>query len=74
MTTTIRITDFLTTAEAAKRLGVTTETLQKYCLNSETGGTPMIHAVRVGRSWLVPKTEVARYRKERKRPGRPASA
>lgn len=64
--------EYLTTAEAAKRLSVKAETVQRYCLNSEQGKTPAIDALRFGRSFMIHRDVLKRFRKERRPRGRPA--
>lgn len=68
---TIETADFLTTNEVASKLRMKVETIQRYCKNYEEKKTPAIHAMRFGRSFMIHKDELARFRKERKPPGRP---
>lgn len=58
---------YFTTAEAAEALGVSTDTVKKYC-NCEP---QRIKGEKVGYIWLIPKSEVRRYLKEESATGRP---
>lgn len=69
---TIETTDYLSTAEAARKINQPVGTVQRYCLNAEQGKTPAINGRRFGRSWFIHKDEIARYLKEKRGPGRPA--
>ena len=68
---TIETSEFLTTNEVAAKLRMKVETIQRYCKNFEEKKTPAIQAMRFGRSYMVHKDEVARFRRDRKPPGRP---
>lgn len=69
---TINTDECFTTAEAAKKIGgVSPHTVTRYCLNHEEGKTPAIEAMRWGRTWLIHKDEINRFKKERRDPGRP---
>lgn len=71
---TINTDEFYTTDQALKKIGnITIATLRQYCLNADKGRTPAIHAMRFGRMYLIPKSEVVRFKKERREPGRPKS-
>lgn len=63
---TIDTTDFMTTAQAAKALDLSVDTIKKYCQQGDLSG------VKVGSIWLVPKSEIKRYKEERKDVGRPS--
>jgi hypothetical protein len=65
--------DFLTCSQAAKALRLTPDTVRQYCNNAKRDRTPTLDALHIGRDWLIPKTEVARYKRDRQRPGRPES-
>lgn len=69
---TIETSDYLSTAEVARRAKQSVETIQRYCLNAEQGKTPAITGTRFGRSWFIHKDELARYLKEKRGPGRPS--
>lgn len=58
----------LTTAEFAALVNTSTETIKKYCQNH------IIAGVKVGNSWIIPKSEVARFKNERRPRGRPPKA
>lgn len=71
---TINTEEFVGTTEAARKIGgVTGETITRYCLNFREGRTPAIEAIQVGGRWLIHKSEVNRFKKERRDPGRPKS-
>lgn len=53
--------------EAAELLGLDADTVRTYC----HGDPPRLAAEKVGRDWLIPQTEIERYNKERRDPGRP---
>lgn len=69
---TIETTEYLSTAQAASMLKLDTDTIRRYCKNSQEGKTPALNGIQVGRAWLVHRDEIARYKSERKIPGRPA--
>jgi len=54
--------ELFSTAEAAEFLGLDKDTLRHYC----QGDTPRIKAEKIGRDWMIPKTEVERYDRERR--------
>ncbi len=56
---------YFTTTEASELLGLDRRTVSQYCKRG------ILDAVKVGRDWLLPKSEVDRYKKERHRPGNP---
>lgn len=61
---------------------ISAHTIRRYCLNHETNvkqklkepdkHTPEIEAMRFGRSWQIKRSEIERYKKERRGKGRPA--
>lgn len=59
---------FLTVDEAAKALGLAVDSVRRYC-NAEK---PKLYAEKFGRDWLIPKSEIDRYKRERNTVGRPA--
>lgn len=71
---TIETTEYLSTAEAADRLDLDTDTVRRYCKNAEEGKTPALKGMQVGRAWLIHRNEIARYEKERRDPGRPTDS
>jgi excisionase family DNA binding protein len=58
---------YFTTAQAAAKLGVDTDTVKRYC-NAEP---PRLRAEKVGTIWMIPESEIKRYRKEESGVGRP---
>ena len=54
--------EFLSTVEAADYLGLDKDTLRHYC----QGENPRIKAEKFGRDWMIPKSEVERYDRERR--------
>jgi excisionase family DNA binding protein len=56
---------YLTTTEAAKRLGIARDSVGVYC------GNGRIKAEKVGHSWLIPLAEVEKYETEEAATGRP---
>jgi hypothetical protein len=69
---TIETRDYLTCAAAADILGLTADSIRRYCYNHQFGKTPSLQAMHVGRDWLIHKAEIARYKKERNGRGRPS--
>lgn len=55
--------------EAAGLLGLDADTVRTYC----NGNPPRINAEKVGRDWLISRTEIDRYNRERREPGRPSA-
>jgi hypothetical protein len=69
---TIETRDFLTCGQAAVALGLSPDSIRRYCYNREKGKTPWLKAMHVGRDWLIHKSEIARYKRERVGRGRPS--
>lgn len=67
---TIETRDYFTCSEAGRALRLSADTIRRYLHNAKDGRTPALRGMQVGRDWLIHKTEVARYRKERKGRGR----
>ena len=68
MSVTIKYTDdYYTTSQAAVELGVDTDTVKKYC-NCDP---QRIKGEKIGNSWMIPQSEIERYRKEKNSMGRP---
>jgi excisionase family DNA binding protein len=59
--------DWLTLKEAAAFIGISAPTL------SVAASKNLLSVVRVGRQVMIEKSEVERYKKERRKPGRPKS-
>ena len=55
---TIETNDLWDTTEAAEFLGISKDSVKKYC---QLGA---IEAIKMGRSWFISKSEVRRYKKE----------
>lgn len=60
--------EFLSTSEAAAFLELDKDTIRHYC----QGENPRMKAEKFGRDWLIPKSEVERYAKERREYNRSA--
>lgn len=59
---------YLTTAEAAAELGLTTDTVKRYCNAPE----PRIKGEKVGNGWMIPRSAIEEFKKaERDNRGRP---
>jgi excisionase family DNA binding protein len=58
--------DFLTTIQAGELLGVTRKMIIKLI------NAGRIAATKMGRDYLIPLTEIERYKRERKPAGRPS--
>lgn len=52
-------TAFLTAKDFAKKLKLSPQSVRRYCWDKSIRG-----AQKVGRDWLIPKTELKRYRRE----------
>jgi hypothetical protein len=70
---TIETSDYLTCNEAADALGLSAVSIRVYCNNAKSGKTPALKGMHVGRDWIIHKSEIARYKKERNDPGRPSN-
>ena len=62
--------ELLTTAEAAAELELGKDTVRGYCQGEE----PRLRAEKFGRDWLIPRSEVERYKRERRDVGRPSAS
>ncbi len=60
----MKTTDYLTTSDAAQRLGITTMRIRQLIAAERFPG-----AIHPGRDWLLPAREVFAY--QRRKPGRP---
>lgn len=63
--------EYFTCGEAAQALVLSPASVRKYCNNAKDGKTPYLEAIQVGRDWLIHRTEIARYKRERVGKGRP---
>ena len=71
---TIETNEYLSTAEAAHRIGgIDAETVRRYCANYDEGKTPAIEALLMGRSWFIHRDIVKQFKTERNSVGRPRS-
>ena len=72
---TIETRDYLTCIQAAEVLGLSADSVRRYCNNSKIGKTPSLTGFQVvpGTDWLIHKDEIKRYKKERQGKGRPAT-
>lgn len=61
----IETDDYLPTADVADALGLGTDTVKIYCQKG------ILQAIKIGSLWLVHKSEVKRYKRDRKNVGRP---
>lgn len=68
---TIETNDYMNCSEAAEALGLSSDSVRRYCNNEKEGKTPSLKGMQIGREWLIHKAEVARYKKERNDRGRP---
>ena len=57
---------YLRCEQAAARLRLSEHTIRVYMTRG------LINGVKIGTTWLIPVTEVSRYKQERRRPGRPS--
>jgi len=63
---TVDTKNLLTSTEVAEMLGISKDSVKKYCQNGA------IEALKLGRSWFIEKSEAKRYQKENLgRQGRP---
>jgi len=53
--------------QAGALLGLDPDTVRRYC-NSDP---PRLFGEKIGRDWLIPQSEIVRYKKERRDQGRP---
>lgn len=66
--TTLNTDSYLTTSQAAEKLGITVDAVKQYCYHKKMA------AIKVGRQWMIHKKEVDRYSKENSgKVGRPPS-
>lgn len=68
--------DDMTTTEAAAELGIRPGSVVALCTRAHRGtGSPAIvaHYDAGLRRWLIPRSELTRYLRERRGPGRPAA-
>jgi excisionase family DNA binding protein len=66
MSVAIKFTEkYYTTAQAAELLGVETDTVKVYC------NTDRIKGEKVGHIWMVPESEIKRYKQDESNLGRP---
>lgn len=73
----IETDDYLTTEEAGQVLGLSTDSVRRYCNNAmsdDPSVRPKLEGISVGRSWLIHRKEIERYQKERNTKGRPSKA
>lgn len=68
---TIETRDYLNCSDAAVELGLSSDSVRRYCNNEKEGKTPCLKGLQIGREWLIHKSEIARYKKERNGRGRP---
>ena len=69
MSVAIKFTEkYYTTAEAAELLGVETDTVKVYC------NTDRIKGEKVGHIWMVPESEIKRYKQDESNLGRPKNS
>lgn len=71
---TVNSDTYLTTAQAAKKLKISQESVRKYCANFEAGRTPAIRGHLMGRSWFISPTDLKQFIDARKTVGRPRQA
>lgn len=69
---TIETRDYVSCSDAAALLGLSSDSVRRYCNNRKEGKTPSLHAIQIGREWLIHKSEIARYKRERVGRGRPS--
>lgn len=61
--------EFYNTSETAVMLGLNKDTVRHYC----QGQKPRIKGIKIGRDWLISKSEIDRYARDRRDVGRPPS-
>lgn len=71
---TIETRDYMNCGEAAELLGLSSDSVRRYCNNFKEGKTPSLKGLQIGREWLIHKSEIARYKKERNGRGRPSDS
>lgn len=69
----IETREYLTCRQAGQALNLAADTVRRYLLNAKENKTPALQGLQVGRDWLIHKTEVNRYKKERRNRGRSPS-
>lgn len=69
----IETKEYFNCSRAAEALGLSADSVRQYCNNALKGKTPALQALQIGREWLIHKTEISRYKKERNGRGRPNS-
>ncbi len=62
------LSDYVTTAEAAARLGMWVKSVRNLIKSGR------LHGIKVGRDWLVKKSSIAQYPKTKSPKGRPTRA
>lgn len=65
MSMQIETDDYLPTSDVAEALGLGTDTVKIYCQKG------ILKGIKIGSQWLVDKTEIKRYKRDRKTVGRP---
>lgn len=70
---TIETRDYLTCRQAAEELGLSPDTVRQYIHNASRNRTPQLKGFQVapGTDLLIHRSELNRYKKERKDVGRP---
>lgn len=68
---TIETRDYMNCGDAAIALGLSPDSIRRYCNNAKEGKTPSLKGLQIGREWLIHKSEIARYKRERNDRGRP---
>lgn len=59
--------NFLTTEEAAGLLGLSVDSVRRYCNDDK----PKIKGKKIGRDWLISLSEVKKFQEKRRNIGRP---
>ena len=70
---TIETGDYVNCGQAAEQLGLTSDSVRRYCNNSKEGKSPSLKGIQIGREWLIHKDEITRYQNDRQGRGRPVS-